>query len=165
VIPLVNRSQDKAGTPPVVSFDVPAATTSARIEYRATGHGGGNDPANACIGPAEEFCLRTHHVLLDGDELQADLKPWRKDCSALCTVTHYTPPSGGAGFDYCLENPCGDMRSVTARRANWCPGSLTPPFVWEPALAPGSHQFTYAIDGIFDGGSWRLSAAAYLFGD
>jgi hypothetical protein len=76
---------------------------------------------------------------------------------------HYTRPSGG-GYDYCLENPCGNMDSVRAPRANWCPGSPTPPFSWTPALAPGAHQLTYAVDGIAAGGSWRLSAVFFAFG-
>jgi hypothetical protein len=157
VVPLLNLSQGKNDVPKIASFEVPAGTVSTRIEYRATGHGGATDPK--CYGPAEEFCKRTHHVLLDGTELQAGLVPWRNDCYQNCTVAHYRT------FDYCMENPCGDMNSVQASRANWCPGTLTPPIVWEPMLSPGAHQLTYAVDGIADGGSWRLSAVALLFGD
>jgi hypothetical protein len=157
VIPLINLSQGASGTPPIAAFDVPENATSSRIEYRATGHGGATDPK--CSGPAEEFCKRTHHVLLDGVELQPGLVPWRNDCFHNCTLAHYET------FDYCIENPCGDINSVEAARANWCPGTLTLPITWEPTLSPGSHQFTYAIDGIADGGSWRLSTVAFLFAD
>jgi hypothetical protein len=158
VVPLFYLSQDKATPPPVASFDVPAAAMAARIEYRATGHGGAMDTTGNCIGPAEEFCKRTHHVLLDGSELQ-NFVPWRNDCYLNCTMAQYRT------LTYCMENPCGDINSVQASRANWCPGTLTPPITWEPMLSPGAHSFTYAIDGIVDGGSWRLSATAFLFAD
>ena len=159
VVPLFYLSQDATTSPSPYPFTVPAGTSSARIEYRATGHGGANDPSRSCIGPAEEFCKRTHHVLLDGAELEEGLVPWRDDCDTLCTLAHYK------NFDYCMENPCGDTRSVQAPRANWCPGSLTPPIVWDPMLSPGAHQLSYAIDGLFPGGQWRLSATAFFFGN
>src|SRR5207245_2932420 len=82
------------------------------------------------------------HLVLDGSELQAGLVPWRQDCYLNCTLAHYRT------FDYCMENPCGDINSVQASRANWCPGTLTPAIIWEPMLSPGKHQLTYAIDGI-----------------
>jgi Peptide-N-glycosidase F, C terminal len=159
VLPLFYRSQGKSDLPPVAPFDVPPKTAAARLEYRATGHGGAMDTSGKCIGPAEEFCKRTHHLLLDGSELQPGLVPWRNDCYLNCTLAHYR------NFDYCMENPCGDVNSVQASRANWCPGTLTPPIIWDPILSPGAHQLTYAIDGIADGGSWRLSAVVLLFAD
>ncbi len=164
VVPLFNLSQDATTAPPVAQLTVPAGTVSSRIEYRATGHGGASDPSKSCSGPAEEFCRRTHHVLLDGSELQTDLVPWRDDCASLCTAAQYTFP-GGMPFTYCMENPCGDMNSVKAPRANWCPGSLTPPIVWDGPTVPGAHQLTYSIDGVFAGGNWRLSAVYFAFAD
>jgi hypothetical protein len=137
---------------------IPAGTTDARVEYRVTGHGGSMGPNNTvlpgCIGPAEEFCKRTHHLLLDGTETQK-LTPWRSDCATLCTYTT-TPPSPFG--KYCAENPCGNPQSVMAPRANWCPGSMTPPIVYTPdgILTPGMHTFNYAIDGVVD--QWRVSA-------
>jgi hypothetical protein len=65
-----------------------------------------------------------------------------------------------------LENPCGAIQSVQASRANWCPGSLTPPFQWEsqaPA-SPGEHTFSWAIGTVAEGGVWRLSAHYLAFG-
>jgi hypothetical protein len=165
VVPLVNLSQDATTAPQPVDYMIPAGTTSARLEYRATGHGGANDPSLNCIGPAEEFCMRTHHIAVDGDELAPGLQPWRDDCDKLCTRAHYpaVPTDAGGGFDYCMENPCGAIDSVNAPRANWCPGSLTPPISFTDGrlAAPGPHRFTYAIDGIAQGGSWRLSAVLF----
>jgi len=162
VLPAFNLSLGPAsagGPAASATLTLPDGTTATRLEYRATGHGGGKDPS--CFGPAEEFCERTHHLLLDGAELQPGLAPLREDCSALCTRMHNASPS----FDYCLENPCGAIASVMAERANWCPGSLTPPLTWTPELAPGPHTFAAQVDGIADGGSWRLSATLFAFGD
>jgi hypothetical protein len=64
VVPLFNLSHGKSTTPPIAKIDTPAGATSVRLEYRATGHGGANDTTSGeCIGPAEEFCTRTHHLL------------------------------------------------------------------------------------------------------
>jgi hypothetical protein len=158
VLPLWNLSQGSTGDPPVANVTIPPGTTATRLEYRATGHGGGNGGV-ACWGPAEEFCTRTHHVLVDNTELQAGLEPYREDCDKLCTRMTYK------GMMYCLENPCGAIQSVEAPRANWCPGSLTPPFTWEPSLTAGAHSLTYKIDDIAAGGSWRLSATLFAFAD
>ncbi|MBL8951437.1 MAG: hypothetical protein JNK82_11705 [Myxococcaceae bacterium] len=160
VVPLVDAN-DGPDAGRTVSFTVPTGATSARLEYRVTGHGGGPiDPA--CIGPAEEFCQRAHHLFIDGAKVR-QLTPWRSDCASLCTVAHY----GNPGFDYCVENPCGAMQSVRAPRANWCPGSVTEAIVLnEAALAtPGPHSFGYVIDNVAPGGSWRVSAVLYVLGD
>ena len=161
VLPLVNGSWDSKSTAKPVPFTLPAGTTSTRIEYRVTGHGGADGTATGCGAPADEFCRRKHHVTLDGAPL-ADVTPWRADCKTLCTVAH-----DPMFTNYCAQNPCGNLDSVRAQRANWCPGSETPPITWTPdALrAPGVHAFQYAIDGVADGGSWRVSAIAYAFGD
>jgi hypothetical protein len=138
-------------------FVVPAGATGGRIEYRATGHGGGA-AGPSCIGPAEEFCRRRHDFYFDGNPTPiAELDAWRTDCDQLCTLAHYGPSSGG--FDYCLENPCGAIASVRAPRANWCPGSVTPPLILDLFdYGPGPHDFRYAIPGALPGGLWRVSA-------
>jgi hypothetical protein len=102
-------------------------------------------------------------VSIDGVAL-LPFEPWRSDCEELCTITHYGPPSGG--FDYCLENPCGAIQSVQAPRANWCPGSLTPPFVFEeaPLSAAGDHTFDWTIANVGEGGSWTVSATYFAYG-
>ncbi|MEB2313156.1 MAG: peptide-N-glycosidase F-related protein [Sorangiineae bacterium] len=141
---------------------VPEGTRRARVEYRVTGHGGGTGAG--CIGPAEEFCARVHTVFLDEQQIGL-LDPWRTDCDALCTLAHQD--NGGAGFDYCKENPCGAIESVRAPRANWCPGSMTPPFILEggPMTEPGEHELRWRVSEIAEGGMWRVSATFFAFGD
>jgi hypothetical protein len=162
VLPLLNGSLGAGESPADVPLTVPTGTTATRLEYRVTGHGSAAGDA-ACIGPAEEFCQRTHHLYVDGAEVEM-LSPWRDDCADLCSLAHYGQADGG--FDYCLQNPCGNIRSVRASRANWCPGSLTPPFTLDaPVLqTAGAHTFRYAIDGIAPGGTWRVSAVFFAFG-
>ena len=94
-----------------------------------------------------------------------NLDPYRQDCQTLCTTTHFG--ASDAGIDYCQENPCGDMASVRAPRANWCPGSMTPPFSWDSwpqFAAPGPHTFSFQISGIAQGGTWLASAIYYATG-
>jgi hypothetical protein len=148
---------------PVVSFDVPAGTVAGRLEYRTSGHGQGAQGPR-CLGPAEEFCDRRHQVHIDGVSVK-DVSAYRENCAALCTLTHYGPAL--TGFDYCLENPGGLPESVRASRANWCPGSMTPPFVWEDIAslaAPGAHTFSFQVSQIIDGGWWSASAIYFAYG-
>ena len=162
VLPLFDGNQTSADPMPSIPVQVPAGTKSTRLEYRATGHGG---VAFGCgTAPAEEFCLRTHSLFVD-EALVADVAPWRDDCASLCTIAHQGP--AGGGFDYCAENPCGAIQSVQASRANWCPGSITPPLVWDfDALrSAGAHQFRWQISDLADGGSWRISALFFAFAD
>ncbi|WP_438000057.1 peptide-N-glycosidase F-related protein [Sorangium sp. So ce185] len=163
VVPLFNGSQTTADGPGPLAVEVPEGTVSSRVEYRITGHGGG-ESGSGCIGPAEEFCRRIHTLFVDGSEL-ARIRPWRTDCAALCTIAHHGPEDGG--FDYCLENPCGAIESVRAPRANWCPGSESPPFTWDAdALrVPGQHTLAWEISTIAEGGLWRVSATYFAFGE
>lgn len=161
VVPLVFSPQTSAAPEPF-ALETPEGTASARLEYRTTGHGQGAGARPACIGPAEEFCHRTHVLSLDGAEL-ATLDPWRTDCNQLCTLT--VNESGNGIEQYCLENPCGAIQSVRAPRANWCPGSVSQPFVLEnPELAaPGRHELSLAIDELAEGGNWLVSATFFAF--
>ena len=159
-IPLVNKSHGATDPFGEVEFELPAGTKSARIDYRVTGHGGPNTDTG-CIGPAEEFCKRTHKLFADGVE-RDNVQPWRTNCADLCTkATH------PMFKEYCAENPCGAVQSVQAPRANWCPGSLTPPiaFAAEEHQKPGKHTFRYEISRLKDGGSWRTSAIVFAYGD
>lgn len=159
IVPLFDDNLNANAAPQLVTFHNATAIGDARVEYRVTGHGGAT-PDASCIGPADEFCRRTHTITLDG-VAEEPLEPWRTNCDELCTVTHF---SGAAGsFDYCLENPCGAMQSVRASRANWCPGSETPPLTWAPESwrTAGDHSFGFAIDPI--AGSWRVTAVAYVY--
>jgi hypothetical protein len=143
--------------PPPFLFAVPDGATRGQIEYRATGHGGATRGTN-CSGPAEEFCKRTHTLSVDGAPVD-EFQPWRADCASLCTLASYRStfldvPS------YCAENPCGLPASVRASRANWCPGSVTPPRRLESAelSVPGEHRLALHIDEVATGGLWTVSA-------
>lgn len=158
VLPLLLEGQTEP-TPAPLSFDVPEGAGSARIEYRATGHGGAFAPG--CLGPAEEFCQRTHELRLDG-ELLEELQPWR-DCSDFCTLT--MNDSGQGPAQYCAENPCADPNSARAPRANWCPGSKTDAFVLQGAelVVAGKHELTRSVAELASGGVWTVSATYFAF--
>jgi hypothetical protein len=158
VLPLALGAQTEVEAE-AVTFEVPAGTGSAHIEYLVTGHGGAFAPG--CLGPAEEFCQRTHELRLDGD-LLPELRPWR-DCSDRCTLTRND--SGYGPSQYCAENPCADPNSARAPRANWCPGSATAPFVLQAAAltTAGEHELTRSILGLAPGGSWYVSATYFAF--
>lgn len=160
VVPLVYDSDTKGGTPRPFPFTLPEGTASARVEYLATGHGGGKGDI-ACIGPAEEFCARTHTLRADGTAILTDKELWRDDCDTLCTTT-----KGGPFSSYCKENPCGAPQSVAAPRANWCPGSQTPPIALDaaPFATPGAHTFELAVNKTAEGGLWRISAKVFAYG-
>ncbi|MFY0536725.1 peptide-N-glycosidase F-related protein [Nannocystis pusilla] len=96
----------------------------AELVYTVSGHGGAADNIGDCIGPAEEFCKRRHHISFDG-AVVTSFDAWRTDCGELCTITENPLPVGPAKF--CAENPCGATASVMAARANWCPGDLVAP--------------------------------------
>jgi hypothetical protein len=153
-------TQTMAAIPAPIEFEVPAGTVSSKLEFRTSGHGGG-EAAPGCIGPAEEFCKRSLTVTLDGAQLKKVI-PWRSDCQDLCTLTD----GGPFGGQYCLENPCGAPQSVEAPRANWCPGSMTAPYSWEaPALStPGKHTLTWAYSDLASGGQWKASATYFAYG-
>ena len=166
-IPLTYTSVSDGGAAHPLPFTLPEGTTHAKIEYRVTGHGGGDSTGDtACIGPTDEFCKRTHTLTLDGQPL-ASVQPWRTDCTKNCTHVTGDPNFPFVGSFYCKQNPCGDPNSVTAPRANWCPGTPTAPLSWTPTTlnAPGAHELSYTIDKIGPGGSWRVSALVYAYGD
>jgi len=157
-IPLLNQGLGHMETLSDLPFDLPGGTNSMVLEYRTSGHGGGNDPS--CFGPADEFCQRQHHLYLDSDTPFTDLVPYRNDCADFCTLDT-SPTLGGQSF--CRENPNGLPASVRAPRSNWCPGDETIPFSWHMNVhgAPSSHRFKVAVDDIAEGGSWHVSATVY----
>lgn len=141
------------------SFTTPPGTRSAYLEYRTTGHGQATGDAS-CSGPAEEFCRRSHTLELDGAVLET-FTPWRT-CADHCTLA---TSEGDAGFSYCEQNPCGDIASVKAPRANWCPGSESLPIVVaDPVLAvPGVHDLSWQVANVASGGNVRVSITYFAF--
>jgi hypothetical protein len=63
VVPLYDGVQTDPAPMAPIELDVPANTTSSRLEFRATGHGGVVGPCPN--GPAEEFCIRTFSMIAD----------------------------------------------------------------------------------------------------
>ncbi len=160
-IPLYAADYGADTPPPVLPFTLPEGTTKTSLSYVVSGHGGASDPSKACIGPAEEFCKRNHHILVDGAEITT-FAPWRSDCTTFCTVT---TNEGQGPAKYCAENPCGAIQSVNAPRANWCPGDLVKPFVGPLPIKAGEHEFGFVVDDVFAGGSWTTSVTIYAYGD
>lgn len=164
-IPLFDGNLTSDATAVTVPFTLPEGTVSTRLEYRTTGHGGPNTDRDACIGPAEEFCRRQHTLRIDTLDLGSH-EPWLNTCRPMCTIAHQESATGG--FDYCMQNPTGSVDSVRAPRANWCPGRVTPPRVYDEQLVdvgPGAHEFEASVNAIAVGGSFRTSATIYAFGD
>jgi hypothetical protein len=161
-IPLFTGDVGADTPPPEIPFTVPEGTTKTTLVYRVSGHGGADDPSSDCIGPAEEFCRRDHHVRFDGADLTT-FEAWRFDCDDNCTVT----PGFANNPDqtYCLENPCGAKQSVKAPRADWCPSRVVDPHTGPVPLTAGDHTFGFVIDNLFPGGSWTVGATLYAYGD
>jgi hypothetical protein len=165
VIPVVNGNigSTEGNTVLTSSFTLPEGTTRTRIEHRVTGHGQGRGSARDCVGPAEEFCKRTHTVQIDGVEIDAPV-PWIESCEDHCTLSRYG--SATQGFEFCKESPTGNIASVRAPRANWCPGTMSAPFFYERSAVPGAHVFGYGVKArIPEGGSWRVSTTIIAYGD
>lgn len=146
-----------------LKFTLPDDATKVSLEYRVSGHGGANDQIGDCIGPAEEFCRRMHHLFVDGAELLA-YEPWRIDCGDFCTVMEHVWPDDSK-FNYCAENPCGSIASVNASRAAWCPGDVVKPINGSIDVGPGEHSVGFLVDELFPGGTWTTSVVVYAFAE
>lgn len=159
VTPLFNGNFTSTSELTPVAFEVPEGVTEARIDYRTTGHGGGTGD-RSCIGPAEEFCRRSHSIDLDGAPVWF-FEPWIESCEYMCDLISV------GRQQVCEQNPCGSIASVRAPRANWCPGDITPPeLVTDDALTePGAHTFAFFVSNVAEGGSWRTSAVYVAYGD
>lgn len=162
VVPLFSGDWKGPALDRIFSYElkIPKGAKTARLEYRATGHGGGRfDPA-VCVGPAEEFCRRKHGIYL-GREPLFEGEPW-VSCDDNCQVVANDPQ---APFAYCAQNPCANHESARAPRANWCPGQLVPPIVLDDPLLTraGKQAVSWRLDEIADGGLWTVSATYFAF--
>ena len=116
-----------------VDFEIPEGITALKLLYTTTGHGG--------WGGGDEFNPRQNKILIDGKEV-FKIVPWRSDCA---TYRLYNPASGN------FEN---GLSSSDFSRSNWCPGTLTPPFIVPlPDLETGNHTIEVIIDQGDDEGS------------
>ena len=94
-----------------VKFNTQSGTQYARLRVYQTGHG--MDSAGC-----GEFCNRYREILLDG-ELKDHKEMWKK-----CGDNPLYPQAGTWIFD----------------RANWCPGYLVIPDVYDFQVKPGNHM-------------------------
>jgi hypothetical protein len=117
VIPLWDVTKFDVGDPaqppaiPARMVAIPAEADAVEIRSFITGHGQGN------LQNCGEFCPKMHTYTVGGMNFQKRI--WRDDCASFCTLA--TTP---AGQQYCRESPTGQVASVRAPRANWCPGAL-----------------------------------------
>jgi len=124
-----------------LDFEIPENIENLQLLYTSTGHGG--------WGGGDEFNPKLNEIFIDGEACYK-VVPWRTDCA---TYRLYNPASGNFG---------NGMSSSDLSRSNWCPATLTPPYVIPlTKLSPGKHSLKVVIDqGPDEGNSfshWSIS--------
>ena len=124
-----------------VAFEVPENALDLSLLFTTTGHGG--------WGGGDEFNPKLNEVFID-EILVFGVVPWRTDCA---TYRLLNPASG---------NFSNGMSSSDLSRSNWCPATLTPPYIIPlNGLAAGTHVIKIVVDqGKNEGGSfshWGVS--------
>lgn len=117
------------------TFEITDSLQDVQLLFTSTGHGG--------WGGGDEFNPKLNQLFLDNQEV-FHFTPWRNDCGTYRLVN----PSSG-------NFPDG-LSSSDLSRSNWCPGTLTPPFVIPlKNLTVGKHRMKVAINqGANEGGSF-----------
>lgn len=123
------------------TFKLERPIKNAQLIYTTTGHGGW---ANG-----DEFVPKKNTILLNGN-IVFDLAPWRMDCGSFRL---YNPVSG---------NFSNGLSSADYSRSNWCPGTLTNPYIIDLGdLHAGQHSIQVKIpQGKPEGSSfsaWNVS--------
>lgn len=123
------------------TFDLHGNIDDLQLLFTSTGHGG--------WGQGDEFVPKLNQVFIDGVKVFT-VVPWRTDCA---TYRLYNPASGNFG---------NGMSSSDLSRSNWCPATLTPPYLIPlDQLQEGQHTLEVVIDqGEDEGGSfshWSVS--------
>ncbi|MFZ4401816.1 MAG: PNGase F N-terminal domain-containing protein [Bacteroidales bacterium] len=118
-----------------MEFEIPDSLQDLKLLFTTTGHGGWEN--------GDEFVPKLNQVLIDGEVVFQHI-PWRTDCG---TYRLLNPASGNF--------PDG-LSSSDISRSNWCPGTLTPPFIIPlKKIKKGKHILQIAIDqGKPEGGSF-----------
>ncbi len=118
-----------------VSFEIPDSLDNVQLLYTSTGHGG--------WGGGDEFNPKLNQIFIDGEEI-FHIVPWRTDCA---TYRFSNPASG---------NFSNGMSSSDLSRSNWCPATLTPPYIIPlESIEKGKHTMKVVIDqGDKEGGSF-----------
>lgn len=124
-----------------VTFTLKKDVNNAMLRYITTGHGGWEN--------GDEFVPKLNSIYLDQVEAFKFI-PWRQDCGS---YRSYNPVSGN------FEN---GLSSSDYSRANWCPGTVTPPnMIPLGDLKAGTHTITIKIpQGKPEGtsfSSWNVS--------
>ncbi|MBA5630118.1 GLPGLI family protein [Moheibacter lacus] len=131
----------------IVEFELKENLKNTKLRYTTTGHGGWEN--------GDEYLQKKNTVSLDG-EIVFDLTPWREDCGS---YRLYNPVSG---------NFPNGLSSSDYSRSNWCPGTVTNPFIIDLGdLKKGKHKIQVQIpQGKPEGSSfsaWNVSGV--LVGD
>jgi hypothetical protein len=109
-----------------MNFEIPDSLENLQLLFTTTGHGGWEN--------GDEFVPKLNEIFIDG-KLVFSITPWRTDCA---TYRLHNPASGNF--------PDG-LSSSDLSRSNWCPGTLTTPFIIPfKNLAKGKHTLQVAIN-------------------
>ncbi|MFA9192719.1 PNGase F N-terminal domain-containing protein [Flavobacterium sp. FZUC8N2.13] len=124
-----------------VNFELKENIKNLQLLYTTTGHGG--------WGNGDEFVPRMNKIFINGEEV-FKIIPWRTDCA---TYRLSNPASG---------NFLDGLSSSDLSRSNWCPGTLTPPYIIPLSqLQKGNHLIEIVIEqGANEGSStnhWNIS--------
>lgn len=124
-----------------VPFEIKDAVEGLQLLFTSTGHGG--------WGGGDEFNPKLNQLFLNGKPLFS-IVPWRTDCAS---YRFANPASGNFG---------NGLSSSDLSRSNWCPATLTPPYLIPlPTLTKGTHLLEVVIDqGEAEGNShsaWNVS--------
>lgn len=130
-----------------LEFELKEAMKNAQLRYITTGHGGWSN--------GDEFLPKKNSIFWNG-KLVFDLIPWREDCGS---YRLYNPVSGN------FQN---GLSSSDYSRSNWCPGTVTNPYLIDLGDLPaGKHKVQVKIpQGEPEGTSfsaWNISGV--LVGD
>lgn len=108
------------------TFSIPENCSNLQLLYTSTGHGGWEG--------GDEFNPKMNRIFIDGKEIFS-IVPWRTDCA---TYRFFNPASGN------FEN---GLSSSDLSRSNWCPATLTPPYLIPlNNLKSGEHVIEVIID-------------------
>lgn len=130
-----------------VEIEIPENLQNPQLVYTSTGHGG--------WGNGDEFNQTLNEIFVDGKSVFSII-PWRTDCA---TYRMLNPASG---------NFSNGMSSSDLSRSNWCPGTLTPPYIINlEDITSGKHNMEIVIHQSPDEGNsfnhWSVSGV--LIGD
>ena len=127
-------------------FEIKDSIQDLELLYTTTGHGG--------WGTGDEFVQKLNQVFIDGQKV-FNIVPWRTDCA---TYRMSNPASGNFSVG---------LSSSDLSRSNWCPGTLTPPYVIPlQNLSIGKHTIKVVINqgDDVDGGNCAWSVSGVLVG-